>query len=143
MVVRLSTVFLAKRLTDNKPVEDCALCVRFGEFLFESTVLFPFLKMSVERNDYHAPTLEERHIGNNGKVVRVDIHLELRLEIKGVFVKETSVHSIVACHTFDLCRVQKQATARLGNVGKTDTCKSCDVLAWSLAVRIVHLRSLA
>ena len=96
--------------------------------------------MSVKRNDYHTPTFEESHIGNNGKIVRVDIHLELRFEIKGVLVKETSVHSIVACHTFDLCRVQKQTTARLGNVGKTNACKPCDVLAWSLAVCIVFLR---
>ena len=95
--------------------------------------------MSVERDNYHATALEKSHIRNYGKVVRVDVHLELRLEIKGVLVKETSVHSIVTCHTFHLCRVQKQTTARLGNVGKTDTCKSCDILTWSLAVRIVLL----
>jgi len=95
--------------------------------------------MAFKGNDNHTPTVEESHIADNGKIVGIDIKLELRLEVKGILVKKTSIERIVTRHTLDLCRIQKQPSARLGNVGKTDACESCDILAGSLTVSVVLL----
>lgn len=49
-------------ITGNEPVEDCTLCLWSGEFLLQSSVLFPWLEMSIKGNNDDSVGCEHGHV---------------------------------------------------------------------------------
>lgn len=93
--------------------------------------------MALKGDDDHTPAGEKRHVIDHRQVVGIDIQLELRREVKGIFMQETGVDGVVACHAFYLRGIEHQSSAGFGNVGEAYSSEPGDVLRRIGAIRIV------
>ena len=87
-----------------------------GEEQFQVDVAFRFGKVPVERDDPDPVGLEQRHIGDLRKVIRVNEQLELRFELETVLPEVPGCQCVIPGHLFGQRSIDHHGLLRLGYV---------------------------
>ena len=133
---RLKFLRLQQMIALDEPIEDGALRLGPGKFIFESLVLLGFGKVPLKGNNVHTTAFQERHVRNDRQKIGVNVHLELGFEVKAVFMEEPGVDGVTACQALDLRSVQDKPLTRLADVDDTHSSQAGYVLAGIPAVDV-------